>query len=107
MKQDSHLGNLVFDYSPEDAICHYEVGMRIGNLSLRKTFLTYCNGAISTTACFCVACMDMVRLWCLGRFKESLRVFEQMLWMNPSDNQGVRFLIDDLKAKTVWAAHNA
>jgi hypothetical protein len=25
-----------------------------------------------------------------------------MLWLNPSDNQGVRFLIDEVKAKTAW-----
>lgn len=27
------------------------------------------------------------------------------LWMNPSDNQGVRFLIDAVKAKTAWEDH--
>jgi hypothetical protein len=25
-----------------------------------------------------------------------------MLWLNPSDNQGVRFLIDDVGAKVTW-----
>jgi hypothetical protein len=25
-----------------------------------------------------------------------------MLWLNPSDNQGVRFLIDEIKEKTAW-----
>jgi len=25
-----------------------------------------------------------------------------MLWFNPSDNQGVRFLIDGLRARTAW-----
>jgi hypothetical protein len=34
----SHLGNLVFDYSPQDAIRHYEVGLRIGELSLGNDF---------------------------------------------------------------------
>lgn len=41
-------------------------------------------------------------LWRLGRFEEAERVLERMLWMNPSDNQGVRFLIDEVKAKTAW-----
>jgi hypothetical protein len=25
-----------------------------------------------------------------------------MLWLNPSDNQGVRFLIGDVKERTAW-----
>jgi len=41
-------------------------------------------------------------LWRLGRFEEAERIFEQILWMNPSDNQGVRFLGDEVKGKTAW-----
>ena len=41
-------------------------------------------------------------LWRLGRFDEAERVFDRMLWLNPSDNQGVRFLIDEVKTKTAW-----
>ncbi|MGH7263385.1 MAG: hypothetical protein ACREMB_00830 [Candidatus Rokuibacteriota bacterium] len=26
------------------------------------------------------------------------RVFRQMLWLNPSDNQGVRLLVEDVRA---------
>ena len=33
---------------------------------------------------------------------EAEHIFEKMLWLNPSDNQGVRFLIDEVKAKTSW-----
>lgn len=42
-------------------------------------------------------------LWRLGRFEEAEQIFEKMLWLNPSDNQGVRFPIDEVKAKTAWA----
>ena len=41
-------------------------------------------------------------LWRLGRFEEAECVFERMLWLNPTDNQGVRFLIEDVRAKTAW-----
>jgi len=41
-------------------------------------------------------------LWRLGRFAEAGRVFDRMLWLNPSDNQGARFLIDDIRARRVW-----
>jgi hypothetical protein len=30
-----------------------------------------------------------------------------MLWLNPADNQGVRFLIDDVRAKTAWEDREA
>ena len=41
-------------------------------------------------------------LWRLGRFQEADRIFDRMLWMNPSDNQGVRFMIDDVRARVAW-----
>ena len=34
----AHLGNFVFDRSPKEAIRHYEVGLRIGELSLGERF---------------------------------------------------------------------
>jgi len=40
--------------------------------------------------------------WRLGRFEEAERVFERMLWLNPSDNQGVRFEIDAVRARIPW-----
>lgn len=44
-------------------------------------------------------------LWRLGDFDEVERVLDRMLWLNPSDNQGVRFLIEDVRAGEVWEAH--
>jgi hypothetical protein len=41
-------------------------------------------------------------LWRLFRFQEAVRVFDRMLWLNPSDNQGARFLIDEVRAKRAW-----
>ena len=37
-----------------------------------------------------------------GRFKEAGQVFDRMLWLNPSDNQGVRFVTGDVRAKVPW-----
>ena len=54
----AHLGNLVFDSRPKDAIRHYEVGFRIGELSLGNISMVCCRGAGSTTVPSCVACMD-------------------------------------------------
>ena len=41
-------------------------------------------------------------LWRLGRFEQAERVFDRMLWLNPSDSQGVRFLIDEVRSKMAW-----
>ena len=99
----SHLGNLVFDHRPQDAIRHYEVGLRIGELSLGSDFNDVLLWGHIDNRPF-LRCMHGygLCLWRLGRFDEAERVFDRMLWLNPSDNQGVRFLIDEVKAKTSW-----
>jgi tetratricopeptide (TPR) repeat protein len=99
----SHLGNLRFDHWPQDAIRHYEVGLRIGELSLLDSFAGVLPWGLIDNRPF-LRCMHGygLCLWRLGRFEEAARVFDRMLWLNPSDNQGVRFLIDEVKAKTAW-----
>ncbi|MBU2547618.1 MAG: cytoplasmic protein [Proteobacteria bacterium] len=99
----AHLGNRIFDHSPQDAIRHYEVGLRIGELSLGNDFTGLLPwGHVNNRPL--LRCMHGfgLCLWRLGRFDEAERVFDRMLWMNPSDNQGVRFLIDGVKAGTDW-----
>ena len=44
-------------------------------------------------------------LWRLGLVDEALDVFDWMLWLNPTDNQGARFLRADLRAGDVVALH--
>jgi tetratricopeptide (TPR) repeat protein len=99
----SHLGNFVFDHNPDDAIRHYEVGLRIGELSLSDDFNGVLAWGLIDNRPF-LRCMHGygLCLWRLGRFDEAERVFDRMLWLNPSDNQGVRFLIDDVKTKISW-----
>ena len=38
----------------------------------------------------------------LGRFREAAKVLEQMLWLNPMDNQGARFLLGPVGAWRTW-----
>jgi tetratricopeptide (TPR) repeat protein len=99
----AHLGNLVFDGRPEDAIRHYEAGFRIGELSFGEGFdgvLPW--GWIDNRPL--LRCMHGfgLCLWRLGRFEEAGRIFDRMLWLNPSDNQGVRLLVDQVRAKDSW-----
>ncbi|MFO7860601.1 MAG: tetratricopeptide repeat protein [Desulfosalsimonas sp.] len=99
----SHLGNFVFDHHPKDAIRHYEVGLRIGELSLGDDFAGVLAWGFIHNRPF-LRCMHGygLCLWRLGRFDEAEHIFEKMLWLNPSDNQGVRFLIDEVKGKPAW-----
>jgi hypothetical protein len=41
-------------------------------------------------------------LWRLGRFEEAADISDRMLWPNPWDNQGVRFLLEEVRAKAPW-----
>jgi hypothetical protein len=99
----AHLGNFVFDRSPKDAIRHYEVGLRTGELALGQNFDGLLPWGHIDNRPF-LRCMHGfgLCLWRLGRFEEAERVFDRMLWLNPSDNQGVRFLIDEVRSKTAW-----
>lgn len=99
----AHLGNFSFDSMPERAIRHYEVGLRIGELSLGEDFGGVLHWGLIDNRPF-LRCMQGygLCLWRLGHFEAARRVFDRMLWINPSDNQGVRFLIDDVRAGIVW-----
>jgi hypothetical protein len=99
----AHLGNFVFDHSPKDAIRHYEVGVRIGELSLGEGFegLLPWGHVDNRPYLRCMYGYGLC-LWRLGRYDEAGRVFEKMLWLNPSDNQGVRFLVEDVRAGKAW-----
>lgn len=99
----SHLGSFYFDSFPDKAIRHYEMGLRIGELSLGTDFDGLLHWGLIDNRPF-LRCMHGygLCLWRLGRFGEAERIFNRMLWLNPSDNQGVRFLIEDVKAGTAW-----
>ncbi len=99
----AHLGIFSFDARPEHALRHYEVGLRIGELSLGDNFDGELHWGRIDNRPF-LRCMEGygLCLWRLGRFDEAGRVFDRMLWLNPSDNQGVRFWIQPVKAGMTW-----
>jgi len=41
-------------------------------------------------------------LWRLGRFEQARQVFDRILAFNPNDNQGVRFIREDVLARRPW-----
>ncbi|MCJ7629294.1 MAG: hypothetical protein MUO50_13020 [Longimicrobiales bacterium] len=99
----AHLGNLWFDWVPERAIRHYEVGIRIGELSLEEGFDGVLSWGLIDNRPF-LRCLQSygLCLWRLGRFDAATATFQRMLRLNPSDNQGVRFLIDSIREKRPW-----
>jgi hypothetical protein len=101
----AHLGNTVFDHRPEDAIRHYEVGFRIGELSLGQTFEGVLPWGWIDNRPF-LRCMHGFGLCLcrLGRFEEAASIFDRMLWLNPTDNQGVRFVLPEVLRRGPWHA---
>ena len=88
----AHLGNLEFERHPERAMLHYEIGIRIGELSLPPGF----DGLLEWGYIYnrpLLRCLHGYGLchWRRGNLSEARRVFERILSLNPNDNQGVRF----------------
>lgn len=99
----AHLGNMLFRHSPHWALSHYEVGVRIGGLPLGDRFDGVLGWGLVDNRPF-LRCMQgyALCLWRLERWEEAEHVFDRMLWLNPSDNQGVRFLLPDVCAHRPW-----
>lgn len=103
----AHLGNMVFDRSPERAMVHYEIGIKIGELSLPPGFdglLTW--GRIYNRPFLRCLHGYGLCLWRLGKDAEAKRVFERILSLNPNDNQGVRCCWQDIREKRSWEEMN-
>ena len=99
----AHLGNFIFERRPKDAIRHYAAGVRIGELSLGEGFDGLLPWGSIDNRPF-LRCMHGfgLCLWRGGRFEDAERIFDRMLWLNPFDNQGVRFLVHEVRAGAAW-----
>jgi tetratricopeptide (TPR) repeat protein len=101
----AHLGNLEFEPSPERAIVHYEIGIRIAELSLPAGF----DGVLVWGRIYnrpFLRCLHGygLCLWRLSKLAEAQRVFERLLSLNPNDNQRVRFCWEDVRRGRRWQA---
>jgi len=102
----AHLGNLVFDSFARAALRHYKIGIGIGELSLGDDFDGVLLWGLIDNRPF-LRCLHGygLCLWRLEQFNEAEQVFERMLWLNPSDNQGARFLLADIREGKSWEEH--
>lgn len=99
----AHLANLLFDAGAEFASRHFEMGVRIGDLSLGDGFAGVLPWGHLDNRPFlrCLYGYGLC-LWRLERFDEAAAVFERLLWLNPTDNQGARFVISSVRAGREW-----
>ena len=99
----AHMGTWTFQHSPEFALSHYQLGVAIGELSLGKDFEGVLPWGFIDNRPF-LRCMHGygLSLWRLGIFRAARETFERMLWLNPEDNQGVRFIIPEVIRKVRW-----
>jgi hypothetical protein len=99
----AHLGNLEFDNWPQRAMLHYEIGIKIGELSLPPEF----DGVLPWGHIYnrpFLRCLKgyALCLWRTGEAFKAQEVFERILSLNPNDNQGVRFLWHDVQQGMSW-----
>ncbi len=100
----AHLGNFAFHRDDIDvALRHYDIGRQIGELSLGPDFKNVLRWAMIDNRPY-LRCFHGygLCLWRLKRFDEAAAIFTRMLWMNPSDNQGARFNLEDVRDKEEW-----
>jgi len=99
----AHLGTLVFPHTPDMAVRHYDMGVKIGELSLGKDFNGLLPWGCTDNRPF-LRCLHGygLCLWRFGRPRDAEKVFTRMLWLDPTDNQGARFNLSDVKEGKAW-----
>lgn len=99
----AHLGNLVFEHWPKQALQHYEMGVAIGALSLGTSFEGVLPWGLIDNRPF-LRCLHGtgISAWRLGDHRSAAAVFKKLLWLNPGDNQGARFNLGDVEAGKTW-----
>lgn len=85
----AHLGNLIFSLYPEHARLHYEIGVAVGDHALGPGFSGALPWSYKNNRPF-LRCLhgEGLALWQLERMEEATKVFERLLWLNPTDEQG-------------------
>jgi tetratricopeptide (TPR) repeat protein len=99
----AHLGMFEFDRSQQRALAHYEIGVSIGRCALGPDFHGVLAWDLIDNRSF-LRCLHGAGLclWRMKRFAEGEAIFDEMLWLNPSDNQGIRFLLPYVRRRERW-----
>jgi hypothetical protein len=99
----AHLGNFSFDSNPKGAARYYEAGVRIGELSFPFGFDGRLPWGFIDNRPY-LRCLHGlgVSYWKCGRHKEAAYSLGKLLKLNPGDNQGARFIIDEIREGKPW-----
>lgn len=99
----AHLGWLAWEYSAKRARPHYLAGVAIGQRSIPDSFDGVMPWGLIDNRPF-LRCLHGLGLceWRLGRFDEAHAVFESLLWLNPTDNQGASEVIELVARRQPW-----
>jgi tetratricopeptide (TPR) repeat protein len=100
----AHLGTIAFSEDVREAYRCYERGVLIGQLTVAEDFQGVLQWGVINNRPFhrCLHGYGLC-LWRLRRFDEAEKLFDRMLWLNPSDNLGVRFLLPKVRVRTEWS----
>jgi len=93
---DAHVLLAEHAATPEQALDHYEAAMAAGQRALGDRFEMLRGGFwghVATRPYMRARLGLAVTLWRLGRRDEAIEHYQEMLRLNPSDNQGVRYLL--------------
>jgi len=106
----AHLGNLAFrsTWKPH-ARCarrHYQAGVAIGELSLPKPVLDFQGllprGLIDNRPFFrCLHGLGLTH-WRDGDFQTAEQIFRRLVWLDPHDGLGARFLFQNVRDGLEW-----
>lgn len=92
-----------FRDNPKHALVQYDIAVQIGELSLPPGFdSTLIWGPIYNRPFLRALHGYGLCLWRLGQPEKARVVFERILSLNPPNNQGVRFLWEDIRDSRPW-----
>jgi len=104
-----HLGNWDFNRettyldSIKRALQHYEIGVLIAELTLGRDFKSVLLWGLIDNRPY-LRCLHGYGLchWRLGDHVAARAIFDRMLWLNPPDNQGIRFILAAIDKGVSW-----
>jgi tetratricopeptide (TPR) repeat protein len=103
----AHLGNLelkgLWPDSLDRAARHYRAGLAIAGLTLGRDFQGVLPWGLIDNRPY-LRCLHGygLALWQQGETEAASQVFRKMLWLNPDDNQGARFLLGPAEEGIPW-----
>ncbi|MFD7663466.1 hypothetical protein [Streptomyces sp. NPDC059788] len=105
----AHLGSDALDRAEQDtsalseALGFYQTAVAVAELSLPPSFTGVLAWSELDNRPFHRALHGLgLTWWQLGETAHATAVFGNSLWTNPDDNQGIRYLIGQVKAGARW-----